>query len=97
MNNFNLMPVGALPTYGELIDLFDKFGSDPQLLCTKISDQFPLIPISCPSRVVDSISRIAAPTKRSLNGTVKLTGSPLGYYRQRIWEPRVRRTTTSRG
>ena len=86
--NVNL--VGALPTYGELIDLFQEFGSDQHLLCAEMSRLFPSISINRPGRVVDTITRIVAPTKQSLNGTLKLTGSPLRFYRQRIWEPRVR-------
>ena len=83
-------PAGALPTYGELIDLFEEFGSDHHLLCAEISKQFPSISIKRPGRVADTITRTVAPTKRSLNGTLKLTGSPLRTYRQHIWKPRVR-------
>ena len=89
-------PVGALPTYGELIDMFDEFGSDQHLLCMELSKRFPSISTKRPGRLVDTITRIVAPTKPSLNGVLRLTGSPLRSYRQRIWEPRVR-TAKSRG
>ena len=65
-------PAGALPTYGELIDLFEEFGSDHHLLCAEISKQFPSISIKHPGCVADTITRIVAPTKRSLNGTLKV-------------------------
>lgn len=81
---------GALPTYGALIDMFEEFGSDQYLLCAEISKQFPCISIKRPGRLVDTITRIAAPTKPSLNRVSKLTGSPLRSYRERTWEPRVR-------
>lgn len=79
--------VGALPTYDALIDMFEEFGSD---LCAEISKRFPFISIKRPGRLVDTITRIVAPTKPSLNRVAKVTGSPLRSYRQRIWEPRVR-------
>jgi fatty acid-binding protein DegV len=34
---------GALPTYGELIDLFEQFGNDQHDLCLAISELFPSI------------------------------------------------------
>ena len=91
-----IYPKGALPTYGELIDLFGEFGSDQHLLCTEISKRFPSVSVKRPSHLVDTITRIIALTKPALNGTLKLSGSPLCSYRQRIWEPRVR-TATSGG
>lgn len=70
--------------------MYDRFGSDHHLLCAEISKQFPSISTKRPGRLVDTITRIVAPTKPSLNGVSKLAGSPLRSYRQRIWEPRVR-------
>lgn len=70
--------------------MFEEFGSDQQHLCAEISKRFPSISTKRPGRLVDTITRIVAPTKPSLNGALKLTGSPLRSYRQRIWEPRVR-------
>ena len=52
--------------------------------------QFPSISIKHSGHVANTITHIVAPTKRSLNGTLKLTGSPLRTYHQRIWKPRVR-------
>ena len=62
-------------------------GSDHHLLCAEISKKFPSISIKLPGRVADTITCIVAPTKRSLNGTLKLIGSPLRTYRQCIWKP----------
>ena len=76
--------------------MFDEFGSDQHLLCVELSKRFPSISTKRPGRLVDTITRIVAPTKPSLNGVLRLTGSPLRSYRQRIWEPRVR-TAKSRG
>ena len=76
--------------------MFDEFGSDQHLLCMELSKRFPSISTKRPGRLVDTITRIVAPTKPSLNGVLRLTGSPLRSYRQRIWEPRVR-TAKSRG
>ena len=70
--------------------MFEDFGSDQHLLCAEISRQFPSVSIKRPGRLVDTITRIVAPTKSSLNGAAKLIGSPLCCYRQRTWEPRVR-------
>ena len=70
--------------------MFEELGSDQHLLCAQISKQFPSMSIKRPGRLVDTITRIVAPTKPSLNRASKLTGSPLHSYRQRIWEPRIR-------
>ena len=56
----------------------------------ELSKRFPSISTKRPGRLVDTITRIVAPTKPSLNGVLRLTGFPLRSYRQRIWEPRVR-------
>lgn len=87
-----IKPAGALPTYGDLIDLYAEFGSDDHMLCSEISKRFPSISVKRPGRVADTVSRIVAPaTTVSLNNrTVKLTGSPLRSYRQRVWKPRIR-------
>ena len=46
---------GALPAYGELIDMFDEFGSD-QHLCVELSKRFPSISTKRPGRLVDTIT-----------------------------------------
>ena len=78
--------------YGDLIDLYAEIGSDDHMLCSEISKRFPSISVKRPGRVADTVSRIVAPaTTVSLNNrTVKLTGSPLRSYRQRVWKPRIR-------
>ena len=57
--------------------LFDKF-----------SKLYPHISIGRPSRFYDTVKRIAAPTKPSLAGPNKLSGSPLVSYRKRVWIPK---------
>lgn len=70
--------------------MFEEFGNDQHLLCVKLTERFPSISTKRPGRVVDTITRIVAPTKPALNGVLRLSGSPLRSYRQRIWEPRIR-------
>ena len=88
-----------MPTYGDLIELYNKYESDQDQLCTAVSERFPSVANTRPGRLYDSISRIVAPTKKALNGTVKLAegGSPLKSYCKRIWEPRVRICQTLQG
>ena len=62
------------------------------LLCTEICRRYPGISVGRPSRLFDTIQRIVGPTRPSLRGTAKLTGSPLASYRRRVWEPRIRNT-----
>ena len=84
---------GSCPTYGEVIDLYEAFGERPDaahLLCSEMSKLYPCIPTKRPGRLFDSVKRIVAPTRPSLKGAAKVTGSPLASYRKRIWEPRVR-------
>ena len=80
-------------TYGELLDLFSQFEGRPDLLFSQVSSRYPSISISRPSRLYDTVQRIVGPTKPSLHGPAKLTGSPLATYRKRIWKPRVRTTS----
>lgn len=58
--------------------LFDRF-----------SKLHPNVVLGRPSRFYDTVKRIAAPTKPSLVGPSKLSGSPLVSYRKRVWVPKV--------
>ena len=49
--------------------------------------------MSRPTRFFDAVQRIVGPTRPSLRGSAKLTGSPLASYRRRVWQPRVRNTS----
>ena len=83
------------PTYGELIDVFVELegrAGAADLLCSEICRRYPGLMIGRPSRLFDTIQRIVGPTRASLRGTAKLTGSPLASYRRRVWEPRIRTT-----
>ena len=91
---------GSCPTYGEIIDLYEAFGERPDaahLLCSEMSKLYPCIRTKRPGRLFDSMKRIVAPTRPSLKGTAKVTGSPLASYRKRIWEPRIRTADPSTG
>ena len=61
-----------------------------QLLLQKFKNCYQDITVGRPERFYDTVCRIAAPTKQSLRGTIKLTGSPLATYKQRVWLPKVR-------
>ena len=61
-----------------------------EILTEKFSLNYPYIPISRPSRFLDTVRRVAAPTKTSAIGQRKLVGSPLASYRCRHWIPRTR-------
>lgn len=87
------------PSYGDLIDILeaaeiasetdrDKLLAD--ILTEKFTARYPHIPISRPSRFLDTVGRLAAPTKPSTVGQQKLTGSALASYRRRNWIPRNR-------
>ena len=76
--------------------MYTEFGTDDCILCAEISKRFPSISVKRPGRVADSVFRIAAPaTVPALNNsTVKLTGTPLRSYRQRVWKPQIRISTS---
>jgi len=81
-------------TYGDLIDIYVTVESDSptnmaDALCAEIS-KHSTVCIKRPGRFLDTVQRIVGPTKPSLKGPPKLTGSPLSSYRKRIWTPRVR-------
>ena len=54
------------------------------LLCSEICKRYPSMSVSRPSRLFDTI---VGPTRPSLRGTAKLTGSPLASYRRNVCEP----------
>ena len=84
---------GTKPTYGELIDIFERLDGQPNapdMLSAEITKRYPGLSVSRPSRLYDTVKRIAGPTLPSLHGAAKLTGSPLASYRKRNWEPRIR-------
>ena len=86
-----------IPSYGELIDLYLKFEGEAdigQLLRSELCRLYPALSISRSSRFLNTVQRIVAPTRPSLLGPAKLTGSPLASYRKRTWEPRIRKTCT---
>lgn len=80
--------------YGELIDLLEEVErespNDENLLYSKFKVMYPKIYVGRPRRFYETITRLAAPTKHSLQGKCSLTGSPLTSYRKRIWQPRLR-------
>ena len=76
-----------------MIDLLTEVEQDSKdiinTLFDKFAKQFPNMMIGRPSRFYDTVKRIAAPTRPSLVGPSKLSGSPLVSYRKRIWAPRL--------
>ena len=87
------------PSYGELIDLLDAAeianASDSErsvaeILTQMFNSKYPHIPVIRQSRFLDTVRRVAAPTKPSSVGQQKLVGSPLASYRHRRWFPRIR-------
>ena len=78
-----------------MVNLFMKFEGKPNaqdLLCSEIRCRYPTVEVGRPSRIYDTISRLVGPTRPSLRGPAKLSGSPLASYRKRIWLPRIRNT-----
>ena len=92
------------PTYGMLIDMLKYSESKAksisngatvtvaELLAAEFKQQFPHIPVSRPSRFLDTVRRLEAPTRPSSIGESKLNGSPLRSYLKRRWIPRIRNT-----
>ena len=88
----------ADPTYGDLIQyLYDSENAcssngQPvaEVLTEKFTSRYPHIPVNRPSRFLDTVRRIAAPTLPSAVGKSKLVGSPLSSYLRRRWVPRTR-------
>ena len=88
------------PTYGKLIDILQaaeiaceadhQKHSVAEVLVEKFTSNYPHISVSRPTRFLDTVRRLAAPTKPSALGEQKLLGSPLVTYRRRVWIPRRR-------
>ena len=88
------------PSIGELIDLLEAAqivqrtgGKDKtvaEILTESFTLKYPHIQINRPSRFLDTVNRLAAPTKPSSIGDAKLSGTPLAHYRRRQWSPRNR-------
>lgn len=82
------------PTYGELIDMFEdaerECPDDENLLYSKFKSLYPRIYVGRLRRFYETVRRVVAPTRASLRGDCKLTGSPLSSYRRRTWVPRIR-------
>ena len=96
----------AWPTYGELINMLkisEKRGETirnsgiEELLTAEFQRKFPQVPISRPSRFLDTVRRLEAPTRPSVLGQRKLDGSPLKSYLKRKWIPRIRNTHQQQG
>ena len=63
-----------------------------EILVLEFKSHYPRITISRPGQFLDTVRRLAAPTKSSTIGQTKLTGSPLHSYLRRQWIPRIRGT-----
>ena len=73
--------MNELPTYGELIDLFEyveeENPGDATLLVSKFNALYPNVTTGRPGRFFDTVQRLAIPTKPSIRGkSAKLEGSP---------------------
>lgn len=85
------------PTYGELIDLFTEVegrANTTDLLYSEFCTRYPKISVSRPTRLFDTVKPIVGPTRPSLRGAAKLSGSPLATYRKRVWKHRIRTSST---
>ena len=95
----------AYPTYGELIELLtisDEKSTNEclplcEVLAANFSGRYPAIYIGRANRFLDTVQRIAAPTKQSTGGRSKLEGDSLRSYMKRTWKPRIRNTTAMSG
>ena len=95
LTDISYVPTAARrPTYGELIDLYKETECEcpdnEELLCSNFRKFYPKIYVGRPRRFYETVVRIVAPTRPSLRGESRLSGSPLSSYRRRRWEPRVR-------
>ena len=91
------MAASKFPTFGELIAFLEAAESESnaeasiaEIITLKVRTKYPEIPILRPSRFLDCMERLAAPTKPSSIGPPKLTHSPLRSYLRREWIPRTR-------
>ena len=88
-----------MATYEELIGLLyqaeskcDKCNTKElaELLVTFFKERHPSIYIGRPRRFLDTVQRIAAPTRPSMIGESKLDGDRLHAYMKKTWKPRIR-------
>ena len=88
-----------MATHGELIGLLyqaeskcDKHNTKElsKLLVTLFKERHPSIYIGRPRRFLNTVQRIAAPTRPSMIGESKLDGDCLRAYMKKTWEPRIR-------
>ena len=99
-------PGKAWPTYGELIEMLKVSETAnarscnsgvAEILTAEFQQRYPQIPVSRPSRFLDTVRRLEAPTRPSSIGESKLAGSPLNSYLKRRWIPRIRNTHQQQG
>ncbi len=87
-----------MPTYGDLIDLFEVVQeqnfNDEHVLCEKFREKFPHVEIRRPRRFFDVVQRIVAAAKRSMTGSIAV--HDISTYRERVWVPRVRNVPTGK-
>ena len=82
------MAESKFPTFGEAAESESNVeASIAEILASKVKMKYPEIPIHRPNRFLDSVERLAAPTKPSSIGPPKLTHSPLRSY---LRTPRTR-------
>lgn len=95
----------ATPTFGDLIDLLEEAEdcspasgkSVSEVLYSLFQLRYPHVTIGRPQRLYDAVKRIAAPTRPSLRGASKLSGSSLSLYRSKEWLPRNRTQLEAQG
>ena len=94
------------PTYGELINMLKISEKKAETMCNsgvaelltaEFHHKFPQTSISRPSRSLDTVRRLEAPTRPSALGQRKLDGSPLKSYLKRKWIPRIWNTHLQQG
>ena len=88
----------ATPTFGDLIDLLEEAEDSSAVNGKSVSEvlyslfqmRYPHVTVGRPQRLYDAAKRIAGPTRKSLRGASKLSGSSLSLYRAKEWLPRNR-------
>ena len=89
----------SMAAHGELIELLhlaeskcDKYSDIDlsKLLVTLFKERHPSIYIGRPRRFLDTVRRIAAPTRPSIIGESKLNGDCLRTYMKKTWKPKIR-------
>lgn len=88
-----------MATHGELIELLYFAESKcekhndielSELLVTLFKERHPSIYIGRPRRFLDTVRRIAAPTRPSMIGESKIDGDCLRAYMKKTWKPKIR-------